>query len=405
MGDTSYNVGAAHATVPKYRLFRTQPAGGAPTGTPAYNNDALNLVNNPAGGNGDPNYQAMVQQTDQLMRSANPADRYRAIVNMTKMQPQDAIPRLQAIVSTPGIDAQTAQLANEALRVMSQMAQQPQQPGAQPGAQPGMQPGAQPVQGQPQGQPIYGQVPQQAAPLPQYNPGVAAGPMSQDDANMTLQLLQPELARGGDEAVNAIRQLMALQQANPGMKEHVFNLLLNHVYHKADWSLPEAVRALGSMNDPRALPYLSAVARHPGVGEEARQAAMQVVQAAARQGNNGQPGVASTNGTSSVEYIRMMEGKLHQNGQAAVEALAEMRQALGADPRAQSPARQEIIRVLLTYIATKGETTGLMGCTQLLGEMKAREALPYLGALARNPGAGEDVRRAASATARQIMQP
>ena len=166
MTDFNINLPVSNATAPKYRFLQPQSAATAPN--PAYGNDRLNLAT-PAGGAAgtDP---ALLAQTEQLMQSQNPRDRYQAIVNLTKMNPADALPRLQAIAGAPGQDPNVVQLANEAMRVMSQMAQTP---GASPQG-PGQQPTQQPQQWPQQAPPAAAGVAAAAAAAPV--PAAAGGP-------------------------------------------------------------------------------------------------------------------------------------------------------------------------------------------------------------------------------------
>lgn len=412
MTDFNINLPVSHATTPKYRLFNTPAAPG--TNAPAYAGDRY--VGAPAGGAAgtDP---ALLAQTEQLMQSQNPRDRYQAIVNLTKMNPADALPRLQALAGAPGQDPNVVQLANEAMRVMSQMAgQQPQQPQPQP-----QQPGYPPQQPQynpqqPQGQvqqPAYNpqyQQPQFAQPAAapqapmQYNPGVGA-PQSPEDAAFMMQMLQPDVSKGGDVAVNAIRQIAAIAQAHPQHKEAAFNILLNHVYHGLGDTVTEALRALGGMNDPRLLPYLHMVQRETRYHYTTHELASQLIQQMSQQQQGGQPGVANVgNPQATVEYIRSLEYDLNRTGPEGMAAFNKIRQALGADPRAQSPIRQEVIRVLITHMATKvGPTVG--ESAKLLGAMGAREmdTLRYLDAVARNTSHSWETQEAARNAIRQIM--
>lgn len=402
MTDFNINLPVSNATTPKYRLFNT-PA--APTSTaPAYAGDSY--VGAPAGGAAgtDP---ALLAQTEQLMQSQNPRDRYQAIVNLTKMNPADALPRLQALAGAPGQDPNVVQLANEAMRVMSQMAgQQPQQPQPQQPQYNPQQPQGQ-VQ-QPAYQPGY-QQPQFAQPAaqpmaaPQYNPGVGA-PQSPEDAAFMMQTLQPDVSKGDEVSIPAIRQIAAIAQAHPQQKEAAFNILLNHVYHSRAESVTEALRALGAMNDQRLLPYLHMVQRQPGYHHTTHALTTQLIQQLSQgQQQGGQPGVANVNPQATAEYIRSVEFDLNNNADS-MAAFAKIRQALGADPRAQSPIRQEVVRVLITHMATKlGPTVG--EAAKLLGAMGAREmdTLRYLDAVARNPGQSWENQEAARNAIRQIM--
>ena len=402
MTDFNINLPVNHATAPKYRLFQnpTQTGGAAP----AYGNDRLNL-GAPAGGAAgtDP---ALLAQTEQLMQSPNPRDRYQAIVNLTKMNPADALPRLQAIAGAPGQDPNVVQLANEALRVMSQMAQQPgQTPGQSPVA-PGQQPQQQPQQwpaNQPPQQQAWPTQPVQQQPQPAaYNPGVGA-PTDPNDAAFMLQVLQTDVPKGGDISVNAIRQIAAIAQQHPSQKEAAFNILLNHVYHGLGESVTEALRALGAMNDPRLAPYLQMVQRDPKYHHTTRELAVQLIQQNAQQ-SAGAPGAASVGGNYTVEYVRSAEFELAKGGPTGMAALAKIQAALGPDPRAQGPMRQEVIRVLVTHLAT-GLGSSVAGAAQMLGAMGAREmdTLRYLDAVQRNPSHSNEARDAARAAIRQIM--
>lgn len=402
MTDFNINLPVSHATTPKYRLFQSQTA---PGGTaPAYGSDRLNL-GAPAGGAAgtDP---ALLAQTEQLMQSQNPRDRYQAIVNLTKMNPQDALPRLQAIAGAPGQDPNVVQLANEALRVMSQMAgQQPQQPQQPyPGQPQQPYPGAQPQQNYPGQQPQQPWPQQQPVAAPTYNPGVAATNMNPQDAQFMVQTLQTDLSKGGDIAINAIRQLAAIAQSQPAQKEPVYNMLLNHVYYNRDESVTEALRALGGMNNPAVLPYLQMVQRDPGYHYTSRDTAIALIKQLSAQ-PGGQPGTASVNGTQTPEFVRAMEYELKRGGNEGMNAFNQIRGALGPDPRAQGPLRQEVIRVMITHIATNYDPSTVSSAIQLLGQMGAREmdTLRYLDAVARNPGHDRNVQEQAKAAIRQIM--
>jgi hypothetical protein len=86
-------------------------------------------------------------------------------------------------------------------------------------------------------------------------------------------------------------------------------------------------------------------------------------------------------------------------------AFQQIRNALGPDPRAQSPARAEVVRVMLSHIATKSDPDTVTAACQLLGAMGAREmdTLRYLDAVKRNPGQSTQARNAAAAAIQQIL--
>ena len=169
--------------------------------------------------------------------------------------------------------------------------------------------------------------------------------------------------------------------------------------------MTEAIKALASMNDPRALPYIEAIQRTPGYAPQTHDAAVAAVQQM-RLSQGGQPGTASVNGGASVEYIRAMEVELRQGGDAGMAAFQQIRNALGPDPRAQSPIRQEVVRVLLTHVASSQSPNTVAACCQLLGAMGAREmdCLRYLDAVKRSPSHSPQARDAAAAAIQQIMQ-
>jgi hypothetical protein len=398
MTDLNSPIGASHVATPKYRLLQQRSLTGGATG-PSYPSDQLSL-GGPIGGAGtDP---AMLAQTEQLMRSPNVSDRYRAIVNLTKMSPADALPRLQALLSTPGQDPQVIQLATQAMQVMSQMAQtapNPQQLGAAvpngfPQGYPGGYPGGVPQAG-PQVNPAY--QPPQASPMPTYNPGLTA-PADPADAAFLMQTAQNDLSRGGDVGVQAVRQIMAAVQANPTpqMREQAHSLLLNHVYHKRDGSVAEALRALGSMGSPQLVQYLQMVQRDLSYQAEARALALSLYTQLAG------PGTATPDMTA---YVRAMEFELRKGGAAGMRAFEQIRAALGPDPRANGPLRQEVVRVLITHIATNYDATTVTASVQLLGQMGAREmdAPRYLDAVVRNAGQSTQAQQAARAAIQQIL--
>ncbi|MEB3283685.1 MAG: hypothetical protein VKN33_00145 [Candidatus Sericytochromatia bacterium] len=386
------SVNQTHATLPKYRLFQQRSL---TSSTPAagYASDAFQATG-PVGGSGtDP---ALLAQTDQLMRSPNARDKFQAIVNLTKVSPQDAIPRLQALATAQGQDPQVVQLANEALRVMSQMVQMPQQPQQSP----------QPVQTSPAASPVSANpapstYQMQPVTQPTYNPGVNMANMSLQDAQFLFQTLQTNLT---DE--QSIRQIAALAQAHPQLKEPAYNLLLNHAYHSVHPSVAEALRALGGFNNPQLVPYLQMIQRHPAHAAETREVAVNLMrQFAAQAANPATPGAASNNPGVSVEYIRAMEFELRKGENEAMTAMQQIRQALGPDARAQGPLRQEIVRVLITHIATSNRPATVAAAARLLGEMGAREmnTLQYLDAVARNPGQAMEARDAAKNAVTQIL--
>ncbi|MEB3329789.1 MAG: hypothetical protein VKQ33_11205 [Candidatus Sericytochromatia bacterium] len=392
MSDLNSPIGASHVATPKYRLLQQRSLTGGAAG-PSYPADQLAL-GSPLGGAGtDP---TLLAQTEQLMRSPNVSDRYRAIVNLTKMSPAEALPRLQALLSTPGQDPQVLQLATQAMQVMSQMAQTTP-PTQQP--VPGGFPGATPQAGQP-GVPAY-QAPQ-PTPVAAYNPGVTA-PSNPADAAFLMQTAQTDLSRGGEIGVQAVRQIMAAAQANPSMKEQAYNLLLNHVYHKRDGSVTEALRALGSMENPQLLPYLQMVQRDHSYQTPARELAVGLITQMSAQ-PPGAPGAASTS-TVTPEYVRAMEFELRRGGPTGMKAFEQIRAALGADPRANGPLRQEVIRVMITHIATSFEPSTVTASIQLLGQMGAREmdTLRYLDAVVRHPGQSLQAQQAARASIQQIL--
>ncbi|MEB3197462.1 MAG: hypothetical protein VKP62_09695 [Candidatus Sericytochromatia bacterium] len=385
MTDFTASSGVNHGTISKFRLFQQSTQSNRTT-SPSIAGDQLSIAS-PIGGTGvDPR---LLQQTDQMMQSPNVSDRYRAIVSLTKMPPQDAIPRLQAMVAAPGQDPQVIQLANEAMRVMGQMAQQPVSPQAAPGyAQ----------QAFPQAAVMP---PQQAMPAPTYNPGIA--PPNPADAPFLMERAQAELGNGGQASVNAIRQLMALSQSNPQYKEPVYNLLLNHAYHQRDASVKEALVALASFQNPQLLPYLEMIQRSPGYPLEVNQTAVNLIVQMNNQRN--QAGVAAAGPAVTPDYLRSLEFELNRDTRSGVAALNQIRAALGPDPRANSPLRQEVVRILVTHIATQTSSETIVGACQLLGQMGAREmdTLRHLLAVSQNPGRTIQAQESAKAAIQQIL--
>jgi hypothetical protein len=399
--NTGYTQAPVGARLPRFLANQGAPVGG---NNPTYGQDQLN-VSGPAGGAA-----ADVAAIQQQLQSANPADRFRAVVSITNMPPAEAIPLLQ--MAAQNDNAQVRDLATQALGVMQRMpgATQPV-PGQTPPANqqaPFQQP-VQPGVTQPQGQPwntapqqqYTGYQPTQVQPM-QYTPA-NMGQMSPDDAAFMVQTLQTDLSAGSEKGTLAIQQLMGLVQANPAVKENVFNLLLNHIYHSYDPSVTEAIKALGAMGDPRALPYIEAIHRTSGYRDETYAAALQVIKQM-RMSQGGQPGTASVGGATP-EYVRIQELELKKGGQKGMLAFNEIRNALGPDPRAQSPIRAEVIRVLLTHIASSNDGMTVSASCQLLGQMGAREmdTLRYLDAVKRSSSAHPDSIRAATAAIQQIM--
>ena len=219
-----------------------------------------------------------------------------------------------------------------------------------------------------------------------------------------MQMLQTDVPKGGEVSAAAIRQIAAIAQQHPQQKEAAFNILLNHVYHGLGESVTEALRALGAMNDPRLAPYLQMVQRDSKYHYTTRELAVQMIQANAQQGANGAPGTASVGGNYTPEYVRSLEFELRKGGPEGMAAFQKIQQALGPDPRAQGPLRQEVIRVLITHLATGLGVTVAASAT-LLGQMGAREmdTLRYLDAVQRNSSHSDEAREASRAAIRQIM--
>jgi hypothetical protein len=384
--NTGYSQAPIGARLPRFLTNQAAPVGG---NQPSYATDRLSVQ--PAGGNGvDP------AQIQAQLQAPNPADRFRAVVAITNMPPQQAIPLLQ--MAAQNDNAQVRDLANQALGVMQRM------PGAtQPATN---QPGVQPQQPQPQPQQPYNAGPgYQPTVVPQntYQPA-QVGPLSPDDAAFMVQTLQTEVGLGGAQGLNAIRTLAGIAQQNPAQKEPVFNILLNYMYNAYDSNLPEAIKAVASMNDPRALPYFEFLHRAVDRGQEARAAALQAAQAM-RLNQGGQPGAASTQAAGATpEYLRMMELEMKRGGQEANAAFQQIRNALGQDPRAASPAKQEVLRIMLTHVAT-GYDNLVIPAIQLIGAMGSRDmnALQYLDAIKRNPAHSVETKAAANAAIQQIM--
>jgi hypothetical protein len=380
--------------------------------------DQLNLVN-PAGGAGpDPS------QLIQMLRDPNPNVRFQAIQMAVQMaqsgQAAQALPVLQTAAAND--NPQVVGLAQRALPLVQQMVagaqpnqqQPPQQqfPGQQPTQFPGQQQQPtqttfQPAVTQPQQAPVMGPgtayVPNQPTQLTYQAPNM--GQLNPQDAEFMMQSLQSDLQQGGDPATRAIQQLAGLAQASPALKDKVYALLLNHLYYHHDGSTTEAIKVLGSMNNPAVLPYMQAVQRDPGYTTESHNAALAVIQAMATS-NPGGPGTASVDGgAQGVTYIRAMEYELGKGGAPGMAAFQQIRNALGPDPRAQSPARAEVVRVMLSHIATKSDPDTVTAACQLLGAMGAREmdTLRYLDAVKRNPGQSTQARNAAAAAIQQIL--
>jgi len=239
-----------------------------------------------------------------------------------------------------------------------------------------------------------------AQPTAQVMPGMGMRP---EDSAIVLQVLRDDLNAGGQKGAMAIRQMAQIAQTNPETRENVFRLLVNHIYHKEDVSVGEAVNALVAMNDPRSAPYIAAVARKPGLLDATRDAALNAMKVMAQQQTAmpGMPGVAA-DGRASIEYLRTMELELRKGGPDGIAAVAEMRQALAPNPAQPSAARNEVTRALLTYLRTGAECSTMNAAIQLLTEMRSREALPYLDWVSRQPGLLDQTREVAKTAVRTI---
>lgn len=343
----------------------------------------------PVGGNG-PEYQALLQQTDQMMASRDPQQIFQAIINMTRMQPADALPRLQRVQQTPGLDPRVYELAQRGAAAMQGMAQQPGAavPGAQP--QPGQQPAAPFTPLSTPQAPTY-----QGAPVP--------ANLNPNDAQMLIQNLRSDLDIGGQQSVDAIKQLMGIANAQPAQKELVFTLLLNHLYKMRGISATEALKALVSMNDPRLAQYLPMVQRDSTYSNEAVNLAVQTMQRNAA--NAAGPGVAQAGtGGATVELLRAWEFEAKVGGTAGAAYIAQIRSALGANP-AQSPLKAEAMRIALTLVAKSSDPYLVIPAINMLGEIKSREmnSLDYLSAVTRNSSHGPRVQAAAKAAINNIM--
>jgi hypothetical protein len=239
-----------------------------------------------------------------------------------------------------------------------------------------------------------------AAQPAQVMPGMGMRP---EDSAIVLQVLRDDLNAGGQKGAMAIRQMAQIAQTNPESRENVFRLLVNHIYHKEDVSVGEAVNALVAMNDPRSAPYIAAVARKPGLLDATRDAALNAMKVMAQQQTvtSGVSGVVP-NGRASIEYLRTMELELRKGGPDGIAAVAEMRQALAPNPAQPSAARSEVTRALLTYLRTGAECSTMNAAIQLLTEMRSREALPYLDWVSRQPGLLDQTREVAKTAVRTI---
>lgn len=364
--------------------FLTQAAAPAPV-TTSFDRDSV-AVNAPAGGAGvDP------AQIQQQLQSPQPADRFRAVVAITNMPPQQAIPLLQ--MAAQNDNAQVRDLANQALQVMQRM------PGTQQPAT--NQPGTQ--QPQPQPTPYQAPAPYQAP----TNLGlqIAPGaPMSPGDAQIMMGVLQGELGSGQERSMAAIPQLVAIAQQNPAMKEAVVNLLLNHIYNEYNPSVSVAMRGLATLADPRAIPYLEMVARQTGRQVDEQALARAIVEQM-KANPSGQPGTASAQALATPEFVRMHEPELAVPGARGMAAFEKIRAQLGADPRAKSPIQQEVLRVMLTLIATSYNSETVAAACTLIGQMGSRDmdSLRYLQAVTTGMGQTPATRAAAMNAMRQIM--
>ncbi|MDB5096664.1 MAG: hypothetical protein JWM80_1085 [Cyanobacteria bacterium RYN_339] len=378
---TDFNIGLTNYVQPVYRPQAAAPAATGPIAS--YANDQLAIAGGAAPGMDPASIQAALSDAD-------PRNRFQAVINATKLPPAQAIPLLQQAAGND--NPQVVQLAQRALAVMQQM------PGA-PQTQPQYNPQ------QPQGQ----QLPYQPYQPPAAAPYTAAnmGTMNPQDAAMMFNTLQDDLKKPGQVGIDAVKQLAGLVQVNPQLKDSVVNLLLNKVYDmKLDPSVePEAIRALGSFHDPRVNQYLAAMLRAPGRTNDSRAACEDVLRSSmsgpTTAGANGQPQV-------TVEWLRLEEQKLNKvSPQQALAIFAELRSALGPDARAQSPNRNEVLRILLSYIATPHDNEGVTAACQILGEMKTRDmdSLRYLDALTRATGVMDSTKAAAKAAMRSIMSP
>ncbi|MFP5501485.1 MAG: HEAT repeat domain-containing protein [Candidatus Sericytochromatia bacterium] len=248
-------VGQGHALVPKWRLFSQAPQ--APTGGSGMAFDQLNLVggNAPAGQSQD-QYSQFVADTIAMLDSPDARQRFQAIVNMTKMNPQEAVPLLQRAVQND--NQQVRELAQRALTVMQQMPA-----GQQPQAQ---APGAQP--------------PQPSA----YNFQAPANPVVAADKDLTtadLYFLTDTIKNGTEaEQINAILSLEPHAAKNP-------QAVLSVLYPRLDpsdssnirleKSMLAAISVLAKSKSPQVVPYLQQIVGTSYMSDQIKQAAAQAI--------------------------------------------------------------------------------------------------------------------------------
>lgn len=410
INNTGFTAAPIGAQMPRFLANNAAPAA---TGAPTMAQDQLNLVTGGAAPGIDP---ASIQQ---MLASPNVQDHYQAIINITYLAQAGQAPAAYQLLQQASSlnDPNLNQLIQKALPVVQQLMSQPA------ATQPGV---TQPMMTQPTTtQPGMTFAPTAVAPttamnpLPgtSYAPTTAAAvqytppPMAQinpADAQFMMQTLQTDVQAGGDKAIAAIQQLAGLMQQNPALKQPIHDLLLNQVYNSHDRSVNEALKVLGSMNDPSLLPYLQMVQRDPGYGPDTQATALSLLQALSLNQGAQTASINGGNPAANVDFIRAEEFELNKGGSQGMAAFQQIRNALGPNPAqtASPQVRQEVIRVLLTHIAGYHDPSTMAAACQLLGQMGAREmdTLRYLDAVKRDIGKGPDAQAAAAAAITQIMQ-
>lgn len=262
-------VGQGHALVPKWRLFSQAPQ--APTGGAGMPTDRLNLIggNAPAGQNPD-QYSQFVADTIAMLDSPDARQRFQAIVNMTKMNPQEAIPLLQRAVQND--NAQVRELAQRALNVMQQMPAGQQPAAQQPAAQ---QPAAQAPAFQAQAQ-----APQPSA----YNFQPPANPVVAADKPLTtgdIYFLSDTIKNGTEaEQINAILSLEPHAAQNP---QAVLSILYQRINPadstniRLEKAMLAAISVLAKSKSPQVVPYLQQISGTSYLSDQIKQAAAQAI--------------------------------------------------------------------------------------------------------------------------------
>lgn len=387
---------------PLYSAAANEPVGGA---GPQYATDQLSLMGGAAAPSAE-QYPQFVADTIAMLDSPDARQRYQAIINMTKMQPAEAIPLLERAVKND--NPQVVQLAQRALSVMQQAVAAPA--AAAPATAATVTAPAAPATPSPVGSVTSPALtPSATAPTPTPTatptptPVVAPAPVAAiappampslpAGAPRDFAIVLKDIKSGETEA-DRVRATLELANHVDKHRQDVINTYLNLL--RTDYSLdvasPQQIAAavlmLKKLNATEAGPFFQALAASPyGTQPE--------IQAALAQPSGTASAASAPSAQEQAVKLEMLRTKIESGNEA--EKLQAM---LQLEPLAATQ-RQSVVNILLQslrvdnsmlVISPKERAVAL----SVLAKVKAPEAVPFVQALlASTQGSYTEVKNAA----------